>query len=95
MLTELEPLAVWDSREKSWLPYRPERTAWLEEHGLPADDIYRIEFYLLDGPSARLFCFHVNDEGRRIYDDSRDGPAVEKPRDVPLSDLPPPDLLYL
>ncbi len=91
----MKPLAVWDSREKSWLPYQPARTAWLKEHGLPADDMYRAEFYLLDGPSARLFCFHINDEGQRHLNDAHDGPAVEKPRDVLLSELPPHDLLYL
>jgi hypothetical protein len=104
MLTETTPLAVWDVREASWFgALRPARAAWLEEHGLPALDLYRVEFYA-DGPAARLFCFHRNAEGHRHWNDAHVpsphdhdacGRAVEEPRAVPLSELPPPDLLYV
>ena len=98
-----QPLAVWDVREKPWWKLRPDKTAWLQAHELPADEMYRAEFYLLDAPFARVFCYHRNEQGRRHWNDAHDpcqphdhdacAVAVEEPRDMILCELPPPELL--
>lgn len=104
MTATIMPVAVWDVREKSWLSWsRPERSAWLRDHRLPADDMYRAEFYLIDAPFARVFCYHRNEQGNRHWNDAHDPyrvhdhgacePATVPPCDVLLDELPPPELL--
>ena len=101
-MTETKPRLVWDVREEGWFsPNRAQKTAWLEERGLPVDDIYRVEFYLLDAPSARVYCYHRDEQGHKHWnehhttgdhDHSACAPAYIPPYDVPLRDLPRPDL---
>ncbi len=82
-----EPLAVWDARRA---PVR-KITAWSEwarEHGIPVDDTYRIEFYLVDAPFARVFRYAVNADGRCFKDPATGEAAEEPPVDVILSELP-------
>jgi len=100
---KVQPLATWDVREKSWQFWaRPQRSTWLYDHGLPADDMYRCEFYLIDAPFARIFCYHRDEQGNwhcnGAHGDGPHGhgdcePATESPRDVLLNELPPPELL--
>jgi hypothetical protein len=90
--------AVWDAREASW-QYRPEKAQWLRDRGLPADDIYRAEFYLAAEPFARIFCYSRDADGHKHWNASHDAwrehdhslcdVAREPPRDVPLRELPP------
>ena len=95
----LEPLAVWDCNQPEWWHNRELKTAWLAEHGLPGHSMYRAEFYLIDGPCARIFCYALNDEGRKHFapghkpgephDHDSCRIAEEEPRMVLLPDLPP------
>jgi hypothetical protein len=98
---ELVPLAVWDVREDRWWLDRKFKSDWLHEAGLPRDVMYRIEFWLLDAPFARIFCFALDDDGRKHWapghirgPHNHDSchPAFKKPRDVPLDALPPREL---
>jgi hypothetical protein len=85
-------LAAWDARDAGWPYRRQEKTDWLTAQGLPADEMYRIEFFLADMPCARIFCYHLNEDGRRHLDEERIA-SVEPPRMVPLTGLPPRELL--
>lgn len=98
-----EPRLVWDVRDKNaWFtPNRARKTAWLEAHGLPVDDIYRVEFYLEDTPVARLFCYHRDGQGHKHWnehhikgdhDHSVCDVARMPPYDVDIRDLPGPEL---
>lgn len=98
------PVAVWDARSPGWLcPARGARTQWLNDHEMPVICIYRIEFYLVDTPFARLFRYSLNDEDKPHWTSNHvpgephnhDACAVaeEAPLDVILSDLPPDALL--
>lgn len=98
----VEPVAVWDVRDFDWWRNWKLKSAWLQEQGLPADSMYRAEFYLIDGPCARIFCHALNGDGRKYpapghepgepHDHAACRPAEEEPRMVLLSDLPPAEL---
>lgn len=103
----MKPIAVWDCREKPIWEWDPglwgARAHWLFSHGLPARQIYRVEFYLIDGPTARYYAYHLNDAGDRHWETRHDpatcthdhtcGPCVLPPADAALPALPPDDLL--
>ena len=98
----MEPLAVWDAREPDWLNGREAKTQWLKKQGLPVNKMYRAEFLLTDAPCVRIFCYALDDRGLRHWaqghvwtphDHDACGAAREEPRIVPLSDLPPRELL--
>jgi hypothetical protein len=88
-----EPLAVWDARERGWPHGHEAKSRWLREQGLPADQMYRIEFLLTDTPSARIFCFALNKDGRKYLDPDKRSAAIEPPRIIALTGLPPRKLL--
>lgn len=95
---EICPVAVWDVGDPGWRHDREAKTRWLEEQGLPASDMYRAEFWLIDAPFARIFCYAHDDNGCRYCAGHSPFPhdhltAKEPPRDVPLSGLPPRELL--
>jgi hypothetical protein len=98
---EIKPIAVWDARHADWPHGHKEKTQWLRDQGLPADEMYRAEFMLIDAPCARIFCYARNEDGRRYMTGHSPGPhdhdacevATEPPRIVPLSGLPPRELL--
>jgi hypothetical protein len=50
----------------------------------------------MDAPSVRIFCYALNDDGKRHWAPGHDrdacGVAREEPRDVLLDELPPPEL---
>jgi hypothetical protein len=93
------PVAVWDVRDPAWQDGWQPRLAWIRDHGLPAAQIYRIEFYQSgDGPRARIFCYALDSDDRKYWaaghtrdphDHSGCGPAREEPRLIVLPDLPP------
>lgn len=94
-------LAVWDvSDEDWWTEQRTARARWAEDHGLPVNETYRIEFYVLDAPVARIFGYARNDAGKVYMNCAQDGPhshadchvATAPPHDVLLSELPPREL---
>jgi hypothetical protein len=94
-MTGVAPVAVWDAGDPGWARYcrlMEARAAWLRGQGLPADQMYRAEFLLIDAPCARIFCYALNAEGR-TYKDADGEVATEPPRIVPLADLPPRELL--
>jgi hypothetical protein len=102
----ISPRVMWDCREPGW--FDPEdrwraRTRWLEDRGLTGLSLYRIEFRLIDGPSARLYRYALDGHGKRHWnehhpvpavphDHSRCAPAVLEPYDVMLAGLPPEEL---
>jgi hypothetical protein len=95
------PVAVWDTRNPNWRYRREEKSRWLREQGLPADEMFRAEFPLDGAPYARIFCYALNEDGRRYMDGHSQDPhdhaactaAAEPPRIVPLNGLPPRELL--
>lgn len=101
----MQPLAVWDVREDQWRHRHEEKSEWLRDHGFDVLAMYRAEFYLVDAPFIRVFTYHVNEQGRRHWnechpippplghDHSGCGPAVNPPYDQPVWELPPPELL--
>jgi hypothetical protein len=100
----LEPLAVWDVRERLG-PWREwtnggEETSdsvdavlWAIANTGPARDIYRIEFHLIDAPFAVVYRYKRNGDGFKYQDPETDSIATEPPVIVPLAELPPAHLL--
>jgi hypothetical protein len=100
----LEPLAVWDVRERLG-PWRRctavgeethrsiDAAQWLIRNTSPARDIYRVEFYLLDAPFAVVHRYKRNTAGFKYQDPEAGSIAVEPPVIVPLAELPPAHLL--
>jgi hypothetical protein len=104
-MTEIAPLAVWGAKERdgkgwdrwhSWPRWR-EAEGWAIERGLAGDGLatYRIEFYLIDAPFARIFRYALDHEGRRFMADpaAYRKPALAEPVTVVLDELPPAELL--
>jgi hypothetical protein len=97
----IEPVAVWDARDRAWRRRGEARSQWLRGEGLPVDQMFRAEFLLIDAPCARIFCYALNEDGRRYIEGHSRDPhdhdaceaATEPPRIVPLSTLPPRELL--
>ena len=95
---EIKPVAVWDVGDPGWPHGREAKTQWLREQGLPVDQMFRAEFLLIDAPCARIFCYALNEDGHRYRSQDLHGhdarrAATEPPRIVPLSGLPPRELL--
>jgi hypothetical protein len=90
-MAETAPVAVWDVHDRGWQYAREAKSRWLREQGLPADRMFRVEFFLIDMPCARISCYALNGAGARYRDGSR--AATEPPRMVALTGLPPRELL--
>lgn len=102
----LEPLAVWDVGEAQWWHNWEVKSQWLREHGLPVNEMYRIEFLPGEPPQARIFCYVLNEDGRKHWNENHAAYLADRsdhdhslcdvtrepPRIVPLSELPPLDL---
>lgn len=90
----LEPLAAWDARDGYTVEKMQQTAWWIKDHlgRQLAAHVYRVEFYLLDGPFAVVSCYKLNADGFR-----HNGPdgkiATEPPVIVPLAELPPAHLL--
>jgi len=101
-VTEAAPLAAWGAAEPdvgwgrwySW-PRRLEAEKWAMDRGLIGDGIlaYRIEFYLVDAPFARVYCFARNGAGHLFNHPATGRPALAEPVTIMLDDLPPAELL--
>ena len=95
----MTPHAVWDVHDPAWWPGHEAKSQWLRDHRVPVDHTYRVEFYLIDMPFARVFSYHVNEDGRHHWDHGHNpqgcgpghlcGVCRHPPSDVPLSELPP------
>jgi len=83
------PLAVWDVNGgfHKWEHYR-EAYEWAQGHWPGADDTYRVEFYLVDAPFARVFRYLDNADGCCYLDPATGEPAMEEVT-VMLSELLP------
>lgn len=102
-VNEIQPVGVWDVKDAEWQTRRALKSDWLREHGIPVNQAYRAEFYWNDPPFVRIFCFHLDEDGRKHWDHGHDpqtckldhacGACTEPPHDVPLSELPPRELL--
>jgi hypothetical protein len=88
-----EPLAVYDVRSDSWLEMVKAGRAnkfrgWVQDQGLDPREIYRLEIYLTDCPSAIVHSYAKDSTGKHFYLDGHDI-ARRKPYEIPLSSLPP------
>lgn len=87
----LEPAAVYDVRDGSYrfdVHFGP-LSVWLARDGHDLTHAYRIEVYLVDCPSAKIFRYERDREGRTLWDTSTQEPKKAPPVEVPLSSLPP------
>ena len=92
-------ISAWDVHNERWWEHYEARSNWLKDRGFPAGDMYRVEFWLIDGPVARIFCYALDENGRPYC--GRSHPpgtphvhpeceaAREAPCDVLLTELPP------
>lgn len=87
-----EPVVVWDGRERAYDRIREPAMEWLTAQGIPVDPAYRVEFFLVDAPFARVFTYTQDDQGRRHVDPATGDAAVNEPYVKILSELPPDDL---
>lgn len=87
MTSTIEPLVVHDCRDRGWAG-DPRILAWCRAEGLNPHEIYRLEVYLLDCPSARVYEYARDDDGNR-YLVGDDEAARREPHDVILTSLPP------
>ncbi|MFD9950902.1 hypothetical protein ACFWYW_59195 [Nonomuraea sp. NPDC059023] len=86
MTSTIEPLIVYDCSSRQWHG-NPDVLAWMRAEGLDPEQAYRLEVYLVDCPSARVYEYDRNEAGERylVGDDA----ARREPYDVILSSLPP------
>ncbi|MFD9950965.1 hypothetical protein ACFWYW_59350 [Nonomuraea sp. NPDC059023] len=87
MTSTIEPLVVYDCSSRQWHG-DPEVLAWMRAEGLDPDQVYRLEIYLVDCPSARVYEY-ATVQGARILVPAREEYLRRKPYDVILSSLPP------
>ena len=100
--TGITPVAAWGATEPdagwgrwhSW-PRWQEAEKWAEERGLVGTALltYRIEFYLVDIPFARIYSFARNDNGHLFTDPATGKAALAEPVAVVLDELPPAELM--
>lgn len=100
----LEPLAVWDVRERLG-PWREwtnggeetddsvDAVLWAMCNLAPSRNIYRIEFYLLDCPLAVVHRWKLGEDGRKFALEPGGEGVTEAPAVQMLAELPPAHLL--
>lgn len=98
----MDSLAVWDVDDPAWWHRHQAKSDWARAQGIPVDYTYRLEFYLVDAPFARVFAYHLNGDGKKHWTHGHDpqtcgpdhdcGACKEPPYDMPLSALPPREL---
>lgn len=93
-VTSPAPIATIDTRNRdAWDRIVADRDLhrrlvdWARDQHLTPENIYRLEIYLVDCPSARVFEYDLDDNGRR-YAISNDI-ARREPYTVILTSLPP------
>lgn len=89
------PTAVYDARDHSWWglpePDRDRFVEWLTGQGYEYNGktVRRVEVYEGDSPTARVFAFRLDEQGRKHIDPETGDVAMEPPHDLVLSSLPP------
>lgn len=71
----LQPIAAWDTRSSDWpspAARRKARCAWLSSIGLDTLAVYRIEFFLIDAPFARVFAYRLDEHGYPYWESVHD-----------------------
>jgi hypothetical protein len=98
--TGVTPVAVWGAAERggwgrwhSW-PRWLDAEKWAMDRGLCGGGLatYRIEFYLVDAPFARVYGFARNDDGHLFTDPATGRATLADPVTVMLDELPPAEL---
>ncbi len=94
---------MWDVHDNAWWHGYRAKSDWARSHGVPVDDTYRLEFYLVDAPFVKVFAYDVNEDGKRhwagqhnpneCHDHTCCDVARRPPYDLPLNELPPRELL--
>lgn len=87
------PLLAWDCRDPGYRPIHDRAAKWLSDHGIDPCGAYRVEFYLVDTPFARVFPYAESEAGWRYWDPATGDAAVGEPRTVLLPALPPAGLV--
>lgn len=105
----MAPLAVYDVHDDGYLGLTQEQQeqimGWLREQDQNPDVIYRVEIYLIDCPSARIFVWDIDADGRHYcpLDHAHRAWTIQSPTDdpakvceiasrtfeVPISQMPP------
>lgn len=90
----VEPVRVLDAREEPMrarlgTPWHMSLLDWFKQEGINPRNVYRLEVYLVDCPSGRIFEYDVDQEGNRYVKAGQDEAARRRPYDVILSSLPP------
>lgn len=91
-MTSPTPLVVIDAHDESWMDivrsgcHRP-LVEWIQAQGLVPRDVYRLEIYLIDCPSAVVYAYASNAAGHRYLDGG--DIARREPYTMPLDSLPP------
>ena len=89
-------IGVWDVRDAQnvWRRHVNRGIEWAARL-FPdvANSTYRAEFYRADPPFAILYCYRLDDQGRRYMDPATGTAAVGEPFKRPLKRLPPLSLL--
>jgi hypothetical protein len=87
------PALVWDCNDDvtHGLACSPRVYDWVKRNTPePGFRIHRIEFYVLDGPpSAVVYRYRQNEDGKLMRDPATGKAAEEKPEHVMLDALPP------
>jgi hypothetical protein len=80
----------WHSR-----PRWREAEEWAVDRGLAGNGLwtYRIEFFLVDAPFARVYRLAISEDRHLVIDPVTRQAALADPVDVMLDGLPPPELL--
>lgn len=91
MMTDLEPLAVYDVRDGSYVQGEQSKPFddWVVDHGIALADTYRMEIYLLDCLFARVFQYDRDEQGRFCLDPAAQDVARREPFDMPIESMPP------
>lgn len=97
LLSLPEPLGAWDAKDRppGWTDdHTRQMTEWVQAHlPVPACDIYRVEFRVLDGPFAVVYSYRLDGDGCKHLDPETGDIAIASPLLVPLSELPPAEIL--
>lgn len=80
-----------------WLPAsggwpHAELVSWLAEHGIEANDVFRVELHLIDAPVVRAFGIARGEDGQPYLVPGDDGEleiAKAPPRDTLMRHRPP------
>ncbi|MFI6296822.1 hypothetical protein ACIBEJ_34895 [Nonomuraea sp. NPDC050790] len=87
MTSAIEPLVVYDCHDKQWRG-DPDVLSWMRAEQLDPELVYRLEVYVVDCPSARVYEY-ATVLGARIFVPALADYMRREPYDVILASLPP------